>query len=84
MEIRRWQSHGNDKRARASISVYATKAGPRFLIKFTAQRGNETLRAEIRRTELGERVESSPLRLLEMTFAYIAKSWSRREPGDTQ
>jgi integrase len=70
-----------------SISEYATKAGPRFLIKFTAQRedgtkrvvlkrGFETrkgaaaaLRAEIRRSEVGEWVEPSKQRL----DAYLAE-----------
>src|SRR3954468_24502554 len=69
-----------------SISEYQTKAGPRFLIKFTAQRedgtrravlkrGFETrqqaaaaLRAEMRRTEMGEWVEPSKQRL----DAYLA------------
>ncbi len=71
----------------ASISEYATKAGPRFLIKFTAQREDGTrrvvlkrgfktrkdaaaaLRAEIRKSEVGEWVEPSKQRL----DAYLAE-----------
>jgi hypothetical protein len=70
-----------------SISEYATKAGPRFLIKFTAQREDGTkrvvlkpgfktrkdaaaaLRAEIRKSEVGEWVEPSKQRL----DAYLAE-----------
>jgi integrase len=70
-----------------SISEYATKAGPRFLIKFAAQREDGTrrtvlkrgfktrrdaaaaLRAEIRRSEVGEWVEPSKQRL----DAYLAE-----------
>src|SRR3712207_8388276 len=69
------------------ISEYATKAGPRFLIKFTAQREDGTkrvvvkrgfktrkdaaaaLRAEIRKSEVGEWVEPSKQRL----DAYLAE-----------
>ena len=69
------------------ISEYMTKAGPRFLIKFTAQRADGTkrvvlnrgfktrkdaavaLRAEIRKTEVGEWVEPSKQRL----DAYLAE-----------
>src|SRR3712207_5178127 len=70
-----------------TISAYATKAGPRFLIKFTAQREDGTkrvvlkrgfrtrkdaaaaLRAEIRKSEVGEGVEPSKQRL----DAYLAE-----------
>jgi hypothetical protein len=69
------------------ISEYMTKAGPRFLIKFTAQRPDGTkrvvlkrgfktrkdaaaaFRAEVRKTEVGEWVEPSKLRL----DAYLAE-----------
>ncbi|MCF6509071.1 site-specific integrase [Blastococcus sp. MG754426] len=69
------------------ISEYMTKAGPRFLIKFTAQRADGTkrvvlkrgfktrrdaaaaLRAEVRKTEVGEWVEPSKHRL----DAYLAE-----------
>ena len=70
-----------------SISEYATKAGRRFLIKYSAQREDGTrriilkrgfrtrkeaaaaLRAEIRKSELGEWVEPSKQRL----DAYLAE-----------
>ncbi|MCW2703760.1 MAG: Integrase [Blastococcus sp.] len=70
-----------------SISEYAIKAGPRFLIKFAAQREDGTrrtvlkrgfktrrdaaaaLRAEIRKSEVGEWVEPSKQRL----DAYLAE-----------
>ena len=69
------------------ISEYMTKAGPRFLIKFTAQRQDGTkrvvlkrgfktrrdaaaaLRAEVRKTDVGEWVEPSKQRL----DAYLAE-----------
>ncbi|TFV66916.1 UNVERIFIED_ORG: site-specific integrase [Bacillus sp. AZ43] len=69
------------------ISEYMTKAGPRFLIKFTAQRPDGTkrvvlkrgfktrkdaaaaLRAEVRKTEVGEWVAPSKQRL----DAYLAE-----------
>src|SRR4051794_29389545 len=69
------------------ISEYQTKAGPRFLIKYAAQRADGTkrvvlkrgfrtrreaaavLRAEIRKTEMGEWVEPSKQRL----DAYLAE-----------
>ena len=69
------------------ISEYQTKAGPRFLIKFTAQREDGTkgvvlkrgfktrkeaaaaLRAEIRKSEVGEWVEPSKQRI----DAYLAE-----------
>ena len=69
------------------ISEYRTNAGPRFLIKYAAQRVDGTrrvvlqrgfrtrrgaavaLRAEIRRTEVGEWVEPSKQRL----DAYLAE-----------
>ena len=64
-----------------SISEYATKAGPRFLIKYSAEREDgtkrvvlkrgfktrkdaaATLRAEIRKADVGEWVEPSKQRL---------------------
>jgi integrase len=73
--------HRRRQAGEGSISEYQTKAGPRFLIKYSAQRADGTkrvvlkrgfktrkdaatgLRAEIRKSEVGEWVEPSKQRL---------------------
>jgi integrase len=79
--------HRRRQAGEGSISEYQTKAGPRFLIKYSAQREDRTrcvvlkrgfktrklaaaaLRAEIRRSEMGEWVEPSKQHL----DAYLAE-----------